>query len=409
MKLTVSAIQNLKPREKHYKVFDGEGLYLSISPAGGKSWKFSYRFIGQQKAMTVGPWPLISLADARARATELRRQVHDGIDPALEKQLRKFNAMMDRHSNFRAVAEEWLVKREKEGLGEATVAKTRWLLSLIYPVLGKRPIGELGSPELFIALKKIEATGRLETTRRLRSLLGRIFRYAVATGRASRDPSGDLRGAFIVPKATHFAAITTPSEAGNLLRAIDSFQGHEITRMALKTAPHVFLRPGELRLSQWADIDFDKAIWHIPAERAKMRRPHKVPLSRQVCDLLEKLYDLTGHAPGLFPSFYTWKRSMSENTINLALRRMGFSADEMTAHGFRAMASTLLNEMGEWHPDAIERQLGHIETNGVRRAYARGEHWNERVRMMQRWSDYLDQLRDGGQVVRPVFKRRASE
>lgn len=409
MKLTFTAIQNAKPRERGYKMFDGEGLYLYVSPAGGKSWRLTYRFQGQQKAITIGPWPMISLADARARGLEMRRQVHDGIDPALEKQLRKFNAMMDRNSNFRTVAEEWLEKREKEGLGEATIAKTRWLLSLIYPVLGKRPIGELGSPELFIALRKIEATGRHETTRRLRSLLGRIFRYAVATGRADRDPASDLRGAFIVPQTKHFSAITTPIEAGNLLRAIETFQGHEITRMALRIAPHVFLRPGELRLAQWADIEFDKAIWQIPAERTKMRRPHKVPLSRQVCDLIEQLYDLTGHAPYLFPSFYTWKRSMSENTINLALRRMGFSADEMTAHGFRAMASTLLNEMGTWHPDAIERQLAHVETNGVRRAYARGEHWNERVKLMQHWSDYLDQLREGGKVVRPVFKRRASE
>jgi integrase len=212
--------------------------------------------------------------------------------------------------------------------------------------------------------------------------------------------AADLRGAIVVPKTRHYAAITRPKEVGELLRAIEEFSGYGITRYALKMTPHVFVRPGELRTAEWSEFDFDRAVWSIPAEKMKMRWPHQVPLSRQVLELLEEVRPLTGHGPFVFPACHTWRRSMSENTITYALRRMGYGKDEMTAHGFRAMAATLLNEMGIWNPDAIERQLAHLENNGVRRAYARGQYWDERVRMMQHWSDYLDQLRAGGEVVR---------
>jgi integrase len=221
-----------------------------------------------------------------------------------------------------------------------------------------------------------------------------------------RDVAADLRGAIATPKTRHYAAITTPKQAGELMRAIEGAAGHKITKFALRMTPHVFVRPGELRRAEWSEFDFDRAIWSIPAEKMKMRWPHQVPLSRQVLDLLDQLRPLTGHSPYVFPAFHTWKRPMSENTINLALRRMGYSKDEMTAHGFRAMAATLLNEMGIWNPDAIERQLAHLENNGVRRAYARGQYWAERVRMMQHWSDYLDKLRDGGEVVSVRFDGR---
>jgi integrase len=242
----------------------------------------------------------------------------------------------------------------------------------------------------------------------MRSVISRVLRYGIATGRAQRDVAADLRGAIVVPKTRHYAAITRPKEVGELLRAIDEFSGYGITKYALRMTPRVFVRPGELRTAKWSEFDFDKAVWSIPAEKMKMRWPHQVPLSRQVLELLEELRPLTGHGPFVFPAVHTWRRSMSENTITYALRRMGYGKDEMTAHGFRALAATLLNEMGIWNPDAIERQLAHLENNGVRRAYARGQYWDERVRMMQHWSDYLDQLREGGEVVPVQFGHRST-
>jgi integrase len=236
-------------------------------------------------------------------------------------------------------------------------------------------------------------------------VLSRVFRYGIATARTDRDVAADLRGALITPKVTHLAAITTPKEAGALLRAIEGYTGHEITAIALRLSPHVFVRPGELRKAEWAEIDSAAAVWSLPADKMKMRRPHRVPLSRQVLDQLDHLHSLTGDGKYLFPSFRSARQPMSENTVNAALRRLGYAQDEMTAHGFRAMAATLLNEMGIWNPDAIEKQLAHLDTSMVRRAYTRGEYWDERVRMMQHWSDYLDQLRDGAKILRPQFGR----
>ncbi len=240
----------------------------------------------------------------------------------------------------------------------------------------------------------------------MRSVLGRIFRYAVATARAERDPTSDLRGALTVPKPRHLAAITTPNRAGELLRAIEGYTGHGITLYALRLSAHLFVRPGELRQAEWAEFDFDRSVWNIPAEKMKMRRPHRVPLSTQVTGLFEELWDLTGTGRYCFPSFRTGQRPMSENTVTAALRALGFGQEEMTAHGFRAMAATLLNESGKFNPDAIERQLAHMENDGVRRAYTRGEYWNERVTMMQWWSDELDRLREGAKLLKPNFGGR---
>jgi integrase len=255
------------------------------------------------------------------------------------------------------------------------------------------------------ALRKVEGSGRYESARRMRSVISRVFRYGIATARANRDVAADLRGALVAPKSRHLAAITSPREAGALMRAIEGYSGHAITLLALKMTPHVFVRPGELRKAEWNEFDINNKVWSIPAEKMKMRRPHRVPLSKQVMAILEELDALTGDGKYLFPSFRSRWRPMSENSINGALRRLGYSQEQMTAHGFRALAATLLNEMGIWSADAIERQLAHQET-GVRRAYARGEYWDERVRMMQHWSDYLETLRDGAQVITGRFPKR---
>lgn len=417
MALTAVAIRNAQPKAKAYKLSDERSLFLLVMPNGAKYWRFRYRIVDKQKVLAIGVWPEVSLADARVKRDAARKMVADGIDPMVEKKRRKLRAQIDANVTFKGVAEEWFVKITREERAEVTLRKVRWLLDMVYPFLGDLPIHEIEVQEVLAVLRKIEATGRYESARRMRSVISRVFRYGIATGRAKHDVARDLRGAIIVPKMKHHAAITRPKEVGVLLRAIDECSCHAITKFALRMTPHVFVRPGELRRAEWSEFDLDRAVWSIPAEKMKMRWPHQVPLSRQVLDLLDEVRPLTGHSPYVFPAMHTWKRPMSENTVTFALRRMGYSGDEMTAHGFRATAATLLNEMGLWNPDAIERQLAHMENNGVRRAYARGQYWEERVRMMQHWSDYLDQLRrgddssksaDGGNVVSIAFARRGA-
>lgn len=285
--------------------------------------------------------------------------------------------------------------------------KLRWLLSFAEPLIGTCPIGKLTAPDFLTVLRTVEVRGRYETARRLRSTFSSVLRYAIATGRAKRDVTVDLRGALIAPKVTHRAAIVEPTKVGALLRAIEGYEGQPAVEYALKIAPHVFVRPGELRNAEWDEFDADEAVWTIPASKMKMGREHKVPLSRQILDLLERLYAITGDSRYLFPSVRTNDRPISENTVNAALRRLGYDKTEMTGHGFRALASTLLNESRRWHPDAIERQLAHVESNNVRRAYLRGEHWAERVRMMQFWSDHLDKLRRANVVRGKVTKEKS--
>lgn len=401
--LTYIQINAAKPREKAWNLSDSQGLYLVIQPNGSKLWRFNYRFLDKQKKLHLGGWPTLSLADARVRRDEAKKKIAEGIDPALEKKRARIAAKYAAANTFEAVAEEWLVKCERDGLAPVTVDKIRWLLAKAYPVIGSIPIAQITPHEALAVLRKVEATGAFESARRMRSVLSRVFRYGVATVRCDKDVAADLRGAIASPKVKHFAAITKPSEVGALLRAIDGYSGHKVTVMALRLSPHVLLRPGELRQAEWADIDFEEAIWFIPAERMKMRRPHRVPLSRQVIDMLQELHEHTHWWKYLFPCLGKPRKAMSENAVNQALRNLGYTSDQMTAHGFRAMAATLLNERGEWNPDAIERQLAHVDTNQVRRAYARGEYWDERVQMMQNWSDYLDELRDGSKILRPSF------
>jgi integrase len=402
--LTYIQINAAKPREKAWTLSDSQSLYLVIQPNGSKLWRFNYRFLDKQKKLHLGGWPTISLAEARVRRDEAKKKIAEGIDPALEKKRARIAAKYAAANTFQAVAEEWLVKCQRDGLAPVTVDKIRWLLAKAYPLIGTIPIAQITPHEALAVLRKVEATGAYESARRMRSVLSRVFRYGVATVRCDKDVAADLRGAIAVPKVKHFAAITRPSEVGALLRAIDGYTGHKVTVMAMRLSPHVLLRPGELRQAEWTDIDFDEAIWFIPAERMKMRRPHRVPLSRQVIAMLKELHEHTHWWKYLFPCFGKPRKAMSENAVNQGLRKLGYTTDQMTAHGFRAMAATLLNEMGQWNPDAIERQLAHVDTNQVRRAYARGEYWDERVEMMQHWSDYLDRLRDGGKVLRPDFK-----
>lgn len=406
--LTDLAVRKAAPRDKPYKLSDGGGLYLLVTAAGQRYWRMDYRFGEKRATAALGVYPTITLAEARAKRLEIKKQIAEGVNPAAKRKIDKITGPLANVNSFRAVAEEWHEKARREGRAEVTLGKLKWLLEFAYPFIGDRKIGEIKAPELLAVLRSVEKRGHYETARRLRSTCGQVFRYAIATGRADRDVSADLRGALIVPKVTHRAAITTAKEAGVLLRAIDAYSGYPVTHAALRLAPYVFVRPGELRHAEWSEFDFTRNVWTIAAQKTKMRVAHRVPLSRQVLAMLEELREITGHRRYLFPAQGKRDRPMCENTINLALRRVGFDSKTMTAHGFRAMASTLLNEQGEWNPDAIERQLGHAETDDVRRAYARGEHWEERVRMMDSWSDYLDRLRSGAKILQGSFRKPPS-
>lgn len=405
MPLSAAAINAAKPRPKPYKLFDEKGLFLSIEPAGGRLWRLKYRFDGKEKKLALGAYPETGLKEAREKRDEARKLVAAGIDPGAQRQLEKLCKATRAANSFQAVAVEYIAKKEREGLAPVTLSKARWLLQLLAPRIGSRPIAELTAPELLAALRVIEVRGNLETARRMRSFAGRVFRYGIATGRAERDLSVDIRDALTAPTVAHRAAILEPAGVGKLLRAIEEYGGQASSVLALKLAPHVFVRPGELRHAEWSEIDFEKAVWVIPGRKTKMGKDHQVPLSRQSLAILKLARKLSGTGTYVFPSSSSAQRPISENTLNGALRRMGFGKDEMTAHGFRAIASTLLNESGKWHPDAIERALAHGQDNGVRAAYHRGAHWKERVEMAQWWSDYLDILRTGAKVI--SLKREA--
>lgn len=405
MALTAIAIKAAKGRDKPYKLSDGEGLYLSVMPNGSRYWRMNYRHLGKQKTLAFGVWPDTGLAEARAQRDSARKLIARGEDPAERIKLDRIAATVAAANSFQAVADEWLAKMERENRSPVTMKKLRWLADFINTTLGKRPIASISAQELLVMLRKMESKGRYETAKRLRSTCSQIFRYAIATARAERDVAADLRGALIAPQPVHRPAITDAAGVGSLLRAIDGYEGHPNTKAALRLLPHVFVRPGELRHAEWADFDLEKALWRIPPHKTKMRRPHIVPLSHQSLTILRSIEHDAEYSSFLFPSLRSVDRPMSENTINAALRRLGFAQDEMTGHGFRAMAATLLNEMGLWHVDAIERQLAHCDNNAVRRAYARGEYWEERVRMMQHWSDHLDFLRDGAQVLKGNFSK----
>ena len=400
MPLTDTAIRGCKPRDKPYKLADEKGLFLLVQPSGGKLWRLKYRVAGVEKKLALGTYPELALKDVREKRDIARKLIASGGDPAEEKQRGKALAKYHQANSFGEVALEYINKRQREGLAVRSIAKSHYLLAHLSPALGRRPISAIGSGDVLAVLKLIEAKGNLEAARQTLQFAGRVFRHAVATVRAASDPTRDLRGALVAPKPKHFGAVLDPQGVGALLRAIKTYQGHVVTRAALALAPHVFVRPGEMQRAEWCEIDFHTAIWTIPAEKMKSRKAHRVPLSRQSLELLRSIHQITGSDAGyVFPSIRSTSRPMSENTINGALRRLGYTTDEMTGHGFRAMASTLLNESGKWHPDAIERALAHKDTDAVRAAYARGAFWDERVTMAQWWSDHLDDLQQCSATV----------
>lgn len=392
--LTDAQIRALKPAAKPCKKGDQAGLFLLVAPSGTRSWRLKYRFHGNERSITFGRYPEVTLHRAREQCAAARALLRAGLDPMSVRRWEKIEASLAAGTTFRSVADEFIAKLEREGKAAATIKKARWFAYLLQPVIGRRPIAEISPHELLRALQKVEQRAHFETALRLRSFAGRVFRYACATLRAERDPASVLRGALTSPRVRHHPAILDAAGVGELLRAIQGYTGRVETRIGLQLMAHLFLRPGELRSGEWHEIDHDASVWRVPAERMKMGRAHLVPLSRQSVDLLIQLRALGNRGNYLFPAFHTALRSMSENTLNAALRRLGYTGDEMTSHGFRATASTLLNESGRWHPDAIERALAHSDRDNVRAAYHRGNHWAERVAMAQWWSDYLDHLRD---------------
>jgi integrase len=395
--LTDTAVRNAKPGAKAIKLFDGGGLYLEVAPAGGKWWRLKYRLGGKEKRISLGVYPDVSLKDARERRDAARKLIANGVDPSQARKEEKAEIAADAMT-FEKVAREWFAKFKENWTPSHAERTMRRLEADVFPWIGARPIRDILAPELLTTIRRIEARGVIETAHRTLQNCGQVFRYAVASGHADRDISGDLRGAIPPSKEKHHASVTDPKDVAALLRTIETYQGSFVTMCALRLAPMLFVRPGELRHAEWSEIDLDKAEWRIPAAKMKAREQHIVPLCRQAVAIMQELHPLTGEGRYLFPSVRTSARPMSENTVNAALRRMGYAKDEMTGHGFRSMASTLLNEMG-WNRDAIERQLAHAERNSIRAAYNFAEFLPERRRMMQAWSDYLDQLKTGAKVT----------
>jgi integrase len=398
--LTDKEIQNAKPREKLYRLRDGHGLYLEVTPAGGKLWRLRYRFGGSEKMLALGQYPEVRGPAARKRAGEARQTLHEGRDPSAEKKAAKERARISAGNSFEAVARTWMGKVAPT-LAETTQAKHKaFLEGDVFPWIGARPIAELAAPDLIAVLRRIESRGAMDIAKRTHNLMGRVFRYAVGHGLCTRDPSRDieLRDVLAAPAVRHHASLTDPKEVGALLRAIDGFTGALATRCALKLAALTFVRPGELRHAEWSEFDFDKAEWRIPAGKMKMKEQHIVPLSAQAIAVLREIQPLTGSGRYVFPSERNGARAMSENTVNAALRRLGYTKAEMTSHGFRSMASTLLHELGYPHA-VIERQLAHGERNKVSASYNFAEHLPERRKMMQGWADYLDNLKSGAAVI----------
>ena len=403
MALTDVAIRALKATGKLQKITDSEGLQLWVMPHGSKLWRYAYRYNGAQKSLAFGAYPEISLAEARKKRDNARTLLVSGKDPSQQRKLDKITKALADAATFEAVAEEYLAKKLREGMAESTQKRLRSQLRYVLPAFGKRPIAEITAPEILAPLKKIEARGRYETATRTKELCGAVFRFGMTHDHRKDDPTQALHGALTNHKVKHRAAIIDPVAFGALLRAIEDFNGQSTTKAALKLAALLFTRPGELRNAEWGEFDFAKAVWTIPEGRMKMRREHHVPLSRQALAILEELRALTGQGKLLFPGNRSYLQPISENTLNAALRRLGYTKEQMTAHGFRGTASTLLNESGKFSPDAIERALAHQDSNEIRRAYNHGAYWAERVTMAQWWADHLDTLRTGAEVV--VLKR----
>jgi len=394
MPLSDTQCKTAKPKEKPYKLTDEKGLYLLVAVSGGKWWRFNYRFEQKHKTLSMGTYPETSLKQAREKRDEARKLVAAGIDPGVNRKASKAAKEGEIANSFEIVAREWHTKQSTSWVDSHSEKIIRRLERDIFPWLGHLPISAITAPEILETLRRIEDRGAIETAHRAHQNCSQVFRYAIATGRATYNPAPDLKGALPPVKQSHLAAITDPKIIGDLLRAIDSYQGSFVTKSALRLAPLVFVRPGELRAAEWIEFDIEKAEWNIPATRMKMREPHLVPLSSQAISILKELYPLTGNGRYVFPSARTTQRPMSDNAILAALRRMGFSKDEMSGHGFRAMARTVLDEVLQIRPDFIEHQLAHAVRDPNGRAYNRTAHKAERHKMMQQWADYLDTLKN---------------
>jgi integrase len=399
MALSDVKIRNTKPANKQIKLFDGDGLFLLVTPQAGKYFRLKYRFEGKEKLLALGTYPEISLADARQQRDEARRQVAHGIDPSEVRKALKAAKVAGRDNSFEVVAREWHGKFEKKWSTVHAATILDRLKKEIFPWLGNRPIDEIKAPELLKVLRRMESRGALDTAHRVRNHCSNVFRYAIATGRAERDPASDLRGALPPVQYKHMAAPTDPKLLAPLLRAIDGFEGSFVVKCAMQLAPILFVRPGELRHAEWAEIVFETAEWNIPSHKMKMKEPHLVPLPLQAVEILKTLHPLTGSSKYVFPCHRSPLRCMSENAVNAGLRRLGFEKSEITGHGFRAVARTILDEVLHVRPDYIEHQLGHAVKDPNGRAYNRTTHLAERRKMMQKWADYLDGLKAGAGVI----------
>lgn len=397
MSLTDTAIRNAKPGPKPIRLRDERGLYLEVAPSGGKWWRFRYLFAGKEKLLSMGTYPDVGLAKARERRDEARKLLADGIDPSQHRKAAKAAGSERAGNSFEVVAREWYAKMSPTWNAAHGDRIIRRLERDVFPWIGARPVADVTAPELLGVLRRIEGRGAIETAHRALQNCGQVFRYAIATGRAERDPSGDLRGALPPVKGTHFAAVTDPAKVGNLLRTLDGYQGTFTVQCALRLAPLVFVRPGELRKAEWADIDLDAAEWRFHV--TKTDTGHVVPLARQAVDILRELHALTGRGRYVFPGARSRERPMSENAILAALRRLDIGKDEMSGHGFRAMARTILDEVLGVRPDLIEHQLAHAVKDPNGRAYNRTAHLPQRREMMQLWADWLDRQRAGAEVI----------
>ncbi|WP_028580427.1 tyrosine-type recombinase/integrase [Desulfogranum japonicum] len=392
MKLTDTAIRNAKPQQKQYKLTDGRGLYLLVTKTG-KYFRWDYRFGGKRKTFAYGVYPDVTLKEVREWHTDYKRILAKGIDPNEYKNQEKRKQKALTENMFEVVAREWYSKQVPTWTAKHAETVKGRLENKVLPWIGNKEIASVDAPMLLKVLRRIENGGAIETAHRVKQICGQVFRYAIATGRADRDPSADLKGALTPVKPKAMATITDPKKIGCLMRAIDGYHGNLVTRCALKLAPLTFVRPGELRHAEWEEIDVEGGIWKIPESKMKMNRPHIVPLSRQSLEIIEEIRPLTGEGKYVFPSLRSRSKPMSNNTVNAALRGMGYSKDQITGHGFRGMASTLLYE-NAWLGDAIELQLAHAEGNSVKAAYNYAQHLEKRKDMMQWWADYLDELRE---------------
>lgn len=393
-KLTATEVKQAKPGKKLQKLTDGGGLYLQVHPNGSRYWRYDYRFAGKRKTLALGVYPDVSLKDAREQHQEARRALAQGTDPGEQRKVAKLTRTIAAADSFEAVAREWFETKMHDRSQSHKSRTLRNLESDLFPYLGTRPIANITAPELLAVLRKIESRGAIESAHRTKQTAGQVFRYAIATGRAESDPSGDLKGALKAPAKKHLAAITDPAEVGKLMLAIDSFRGSAVVSAALRFSALVFQRPGEIRGMEWAEVNWERKRWEVPAERMKTRLPHIVPLSKQALAVLEELKPLTGRGRFVFPSARGTTRQLSENGVRVALRTLGYDNDTMTPHGFRAMARTLLDEELGVRVDWIEHQLAHAVRDANGRAYNRTTHLADRARMMQDWADYLDQLRN---------------